>query len=211
MFDVVERDSAGGDVLELDELGVAGKRLVMDFVDDDRPDAWPGIGCAEGEGYLSRVMGIAGAADVTAKGNSIGGSGKSESMAVTGEVAGGIARVQIHLLAVRTEQEAGFDTGRGIEVGFIEGDVSTGRNHAGHRDPEFLRSRPTIGEVPMTDVDRRRVGVMEFDRIHGRQIGMRQDLVDQDDRDAGGRIVASRRSAGSTAGPPIHRVIRSNV
>ena len=79
-----------GDALQLDEFHIAQRRVITDFVDDHRSDTRPGVRRSQSVEDLRRILRLAGADDVAAKGHSVLRRAKTETVAVTGQIPGGV-------------------------------------------------------------------------------------------------------------------------
>jgi hypothetical protein len=72
-------------------------------------------------------------------------------VAVASEVRVGVAAEEVERFAVGVEGEAGENAGRGIELGFVEDDVTAGRNVGAVADAELLREGRVVAQEPPAD------------------------------------------------------------
>ena len=141
------------DAHQFEEFRIAQRRVIPDFVDDHRPDARPGVRPSESVDDLRRILPLAGADDVAAKGHSVLRRAKTKTVAVTGQIPGGIRRVEVNLFAVRIEPEAVRRARIGVEIVFSEHKVAARGNDFWSGDAEFLRHGSLVGQIPIADVD----------------------------------------------------------
>ena len=167
-----------GDAFQLDELFIARRRVITNFVDDHRPHPRPGVGRSQGVEDLRRILRLAGADDVAAKAHSVLRRAKTETIAVAGQVPVRVRRVEVNFFAVRIEPKAVRRARTGIEIVFREHDVAARGNDFRSGDAEFLRHGALVGQIPIADVHVGCVGIKKLDRVELRQVGVREDLVD---------------------------------
>src|SRR5436305_3630349 len=98
--------------------------MILDFCDDDGPDARPGIGRAKSERILQWQQFIADTIDVAREGDTVEDRAKLKPVCVTGELAVRERRKEIHGLASGTESKGSIAARAGIELAFVEGYVS---------------------------------------------------------------------------------------
>src|SRR5437867_984475 len=96
---VEQRNRTATDVEQLDEFHIGRQRVIMNFVDDNRPNARAGVACAQCERILHREKFLANAVDVASKANAIEHPSEDEAVAVTGELRVGQRRENIDRLA----------------------------------------------------------------------------------------------------------------
>lgn len=78
-----------------------------------------------------------------------------------------------------------------VELGFVEDGVAAGGDGGGIGDLIFPELLAAVAEIPAVDADGRRGGIVEFDGVLERRVGVGEGFVD----DEGGQeaIVAGRR------------------
>src|SRR6185436_4777323 len=150
---VEERHRAGRDVMQLDELVVTRVRVVVNLADDDGADARAGIARFGRGRPLRRELFFAGADDMAAKADSVGGGAEAEPVAVAGEVGGGIAGSEVNGISCRIEREAVERSGPSVELCFREHEIAARRNHRAGRDAELRRPTAIVAEEPTAEVD----------------------------------------------------------
>ena len=82
-------------------------------------------------------MDFAGGIDMAAKGNSTGCVPKIEPVDVVEPFTGGCGGDEKDFLAEGIERKTRIRPGRGVEIGFVEGEVTTGRDNRAVRKAEF--------------------------------------------------------------------------
>src|SRR5437868_2613495 len=81
----------------------------------------------------------------------------------------------------------------GIKLIFVKHFESMGRNSGPVRDPIFLEVLPGITEKPAADIRGGEAGVVKLEGILQRQVGMREDFVDDNVRER--QIIALGRGS----------------
>src|SRR5262249_30782096 len=110
---------AAADVLELDELIPAGRRMIHDFRYDHRPDARPGVGSVQGWRHLRRELFLAGTDDVASESHSGGRRPEAKAMAITSQVGGRAGGEKIDGFAFTAELKAIRSVFDRIEIRFV--------------------------------------------------------------------------------------------
>src|SRR5712672_3650456 len=110
-------------------------------------------------------------------------------MAVAGQIGGGIAGKQKHLLTERTQSEAAVGARCWIEIRLSKYNKSAGRKSRPVRDSKLLRNVRTIGQEPSPNRSITWGRVEELDSISSQLVGFGQDFIDDDARDDGRGIV----------------------
>src|SRR5262249_27767092 len=112
---------------------------------------------------LCRILDFASARRVTTKRDSVRRCTKTEPVAETRQVSGGVGGKEINFFTVRIEQEARGASRTGIEIRFREDAIPARWNWRADRDANLLRHRAIIREIPIANVHRERIGIVEFD------------------------------------------------
>src|SRR6185503_1611038 len=104
------------------------------------------------------------------------------------------------------EAEAVRRAGVWVPIVFREGQITVGQNGFVCGNAEFLRYRALVGQIPVSNADVCRIGIVEFDGIELRRVGMGEGFVDQYTGNIRRRVVCTRRAANRRTGAPIRRI-----
>jgi hypothetical protein len=74
--------------------------MIIDFVDDERADTWPGIRFAQGIGQLRGILRLTRADDIAPERNSVLCGAEGEPITIPCEIAVCVAGVKVDFLAV---------------------------------------------------------------------------------------------------------------
>src|SRR4051812_27235667 len=124
--------------------------------------------------------------------NPLGCSAKVKAIAVAGEVRGCVSRVKVKGFAERTQGEAWKNIRLRVEIGFIKCRKAVGRNDGAGRDAEFLRDGDLIAQKPAADIDGLSSEVLQLDGILRRWSCVRENFIDDHQRNGGGGIIRAR-------------------
>ena len=191
------------DITQLNELvpGVAvcpeQRRLVEDFRDDNRPHARSRVHGPEGVETLRDEMFIAHTVQVAAEGNAILRGAEIEPVRIAGKIALSIGGKQENVIAqIGVKQEAVGCLRIGIKIGLIENQECVCADHSVSGEAILVRHPRIVSEKPIADIHIGAGGVVQFNGIDLRRIGMGQRLGNEDRRN---RLRGRIRDPGGTA------------
>src|SRR5204863_8193285 len=118
---------------------------------------------------------------------------------------------QVNLLAMRTESKTVADPGSRVEVSFREHEITAGGNGLVIGNAILDGHSSVIRQEPTAHVYRAGRGIVEFNVIDRRRVGMSQHFIDDHPRDGGSGINGAWGAAGVGAGPPINGIIGIRV
>src|SRR5262245_27883422 len=128
--------------------------MVMDFVDDDRTEAWTAVRRAEARRELRHELFLTRRVEMSSEAHPFRRAAKTESVAVAGEIGIRVAGEEEHVIAAETEREAAVRSGCGIEVRFIDNQETSRRNESAVGEAKFVWHGRVVSKEPAAEIHR---------------------------------------------------------